>query len=230
VVFPVFMRRTTLVACALLAACTKQGGAPEAPNIVVVPFGTQAPDAPLVVVLHGRGDTAEHFAKPWADAGLGGVALEGPIAYEQGRAWFIMQPGLTDEQLRAELTASAQTLWPAITQLAGPRKVIIIGFSQGAMMAYALSALHPDRVAYAFPLAGRAPASLFVQGQPPAPIYATHGVDDHVINIDLGRAAVSAAKADGGNAELHEVPGLGHQINADVLADVVQRVRPLLAP
>jgi phospholipase/carboxylesterase len=109
--------------------------------------------------------------------------------------------------------------------LAHGRKVIVTGFSQGAMLAYALAARHPDEIAYAFPISGGAPHRLFPHNPArTAPVYALHGTDDRVIPIYFARATVAAFRDSGGKAELREFAGTGHTITPAMHADLVAHI------
>jgi len=59
-------------------------------------------------------------------------------------------------------------------------------------------------------------------------VYALHGSDDHVIDIDAARAAIAAFKAAGAPAELHEFAGTGHTISPAMRDDLVNHVRAVV--
>lgn len=187
--------------------------------------------SPLLVGLHGRGDTAEHFARVWHNfpAKLEIALALAPLPYGDGRAWFDWPPDMTDDALADAVSAAEAKLWPAIAQLAHGRKVIICGFSQGAVLAYVIAARHPDAVAYAFPIAGRMPRTLFPRGNVrTAPVYALHGTADARIEIDAAREAIAAFTAAGATAELHEFAGIGHTIAPAMRDDLVTHVRAVI--
>src|SRR5262249_6452486 len=123
--------------------------------------------------------------------------------------------------------AAEERLWPAIVERAHGRKLIVVGFSQGAVMAYALAARHAGAIALAIPIAGRAPyARLHGSLKGAAPVFALHGTDDDRISVAEGRATVAAFVADGAQAELMELPGVGHTITAEMRAEVLRRISP----
>jgi len=198
----------------------------------VLLFEQDANDAsPLLVGLHGRGDTAEGFAHAWRNfpAKLEIALALAPLPYGDGRAWFDWPPGMTDDALADAVGAAEAKLWPAIVELAHGRKVLISGFSQGAVLAYVMAVRHPDTVAYAFPIAGRMPDKLLPRGNVrTAPVYALHGTADATIGIAASREAIAAFTAVGATAELHEFAGVGHTIAPAMRDDLVTHVRAVI--
>jgi phospholipase/carboxylesterase len=184
--------------------------------------------APLVVMLHGLGDTARHFREAWPAVPVK-IQLSFPLAplpYNGGRQWFEWPPGTGDEAFADAVTAAATKLWPAIAELARGRKVMIGGFSQGAVVAYAIAAAHPDEVSAAFLIGGRIPRKL-VTGKTP-PIAALHGTADRRISIDDAREGIASLKAAGANATLYEYPDVGHTITPAMFEQLTQLIRAQL--
>ena len=187
------------------------------------------PGAPLVVALHGHSGEPQSFASAWRSLDLEIAGPEGFIPLSRGFSWFDWPGGLSEEQIAERAIAAADRLWPAIVQLASGRKVIVIGSSQGGILAFALAARYPEAVAHAFPIAGWAPRQILLPGRIPAPILAFHGTEDHVIPIDLDRSTIAAFRERGGLAALEEFPGDGHEFTRRVRNHVLGRVRSILA-
>lgn len=185
--------------------------------------------APLVVMLHGLGDTARKFREAWPAIPVK-IQLSFPLAplprQGGGRQWFEWPPGTSDEAFAEAVTAAATKVWPAIVELAEGRKVMIGGFSQGAVVAYAIAAAHPDQVSAAFLIGGRIPR-LLVTGKTP-PIVALHGTADNRISIDDAREGIAALKAAGANATLYEYPNAGHTITPAMFEQLTQLIRAQL--
>lgn len=230
------MRTRSLAVLAILAVRGCKGGEPArhgreqtvAGVRFVELFARGADEAsPLLVGLHGRGGTPERFARIWRDfpVTLEIALAQAPLPYADGGQWFDWPPEMTDEALADAVSAAEARLWPAIAELAHGRKVLIIGFSQGAALAYVMAVRHPDAVAYAFPIAGRMPSRLLPRGSVrTAPVYALHGTADDMIGIDASREAIAAFQAVGATAELREFAGIGHTIAPDMRDDLVARV------
>jgi len=110
-------------------------------------------DAPLLVLLHGRGSNESVFISmaPNLDRRLRVVSVQGPMKLGEGRfAWFDLQPN--SDGLRvynsAEVLAMSDSLVEFIEafiskHLLKPKKVFIGGFSQGAIMSLGPGLRHP---------------------------------------------------------------------------------------
>jgi phospholipase/carboxylesterase len=227
------VHRILVAAIALLVAC--EGPRPLAPGegrivagarVITVPRPAGDPSAPVIIGLHGLGGSAENFAQVWTELGPAAEidVIEGFEIAGDGHAWFAWPPGTSEQQLAAALDGAERKLWPVISELAHGRRAIIVGYSQGAMLTFALAARHPEAIAGAVAIAGRLPPALWPQRAgaapaprgPPVPIDALHGTADRVIEIEAGRAAIEAFRAAGYRAEIHEFPGVGHTLTREM--------------
>lgn len=157
---------------------------------VVVTTGSTEPDAPLVVLLHGRGadETGIIGLADHLPAGAAYAAVRAPIGEGGGYAWFanrgIGRP--VEESLRA--TMDWFRGW--LDDVAPPgRPVVLIGFSGGAAFAGGLLLDDPARFAAAAILYGTLP---FEAGLPVVPgrlvgvpVFVAQGDHDTVIPRDL---------------------------------------------
>jgi len=188
-------------------------------------------ESPLLVLLHCRGDTAENFREAWRNFPIK-LQLSLPLAplkFSSGRQWFEWPPGTSDDELAAAVNDAEAKLWPAIVELAHGRKVMIGGFSQGALVAFAMAARHPEVISCAFLIGGRIPDKLVpARGAPLPPILAMHGDDDRVIAIADMRRGIQALEAAGFDAKLYEYPHVGHTITRVMYDDIVRAVRARL--
>lgn len=228
----------TRVLCSVVTASLALGCGRDKPRVEPVQlrfvklFEQDATDtSPLIVVLHGRGDTAENFARVWQGfpARLEIAVADGPRPSGDGREWYDFPPGMSDHDFAAAVSDAEAAVWPAIAELAHGRKILLAGFSQGANLTYVMATRHPDAIAYAFPISGRLPLALVPPaGTHLAPVYALHGTDDRRIAIDGARASIAALQALGGTAALHEFDGVGHTISSAMYDDLVNHVVPLV--
>jgi phospholipase/carboxylesterase len=177
-----------------------------------------AEPAGALVLLHGRG-ADEHDLYPLLDAldperRLHGYTPRGPLALPPGGAhWYVVsRVGYPDQPTFAESYALL-TDW--LDELPYER-IVLGGFSQGAVMAYAagLGEGRP-RPAALLAFSGFIPT---VDGwrpdlRPPfPPIAIAHGTYDSVIPVEFGRAARDTLAAAGADVVYRESP-IDHSID-----------------
>jgi phospholipase/carboxylesterase len=174
----------------------------------------------LLVLLHGRG-ADEHDLYPLLDLldperRLLGVTPRGPLSFPPGGAhWYALhQLGYPNPETFLD-TYPALSAW-----LDGlgfpPERTVIGGFSQGAVMTYALGlGAGRPRPAALVALSGFMPT---VQGfeldlEPPLPPVAIgHGTFDQVIPVEWGRRAKATLEAAGADVLYREYP-LPHAVD-----------------
>lgn len=178
---------------------------------------------PIVVAIPGNGGAPEHWIDGWKNfPGRAQIALPRGFQKEgDGYAWFPWTANMKDEKLAAAVAAAEERLWKGIADLAGRRRVVVAGYSQGAVLCFAMAARHPDVLLGSFPVAGACPEALLPKGGArSAPIVAFHGAKDDEFPIALARAAVDGFKQQGGAAELREYAGVGHSPSDKLHADL----------
>ncbi len=189
--------------------------------------------APLIIAVHGMGDKPDNWIDAWTPFPAK-VQIALPRAftkYGDGFSWFELHDGMSDAELGTEVAIAEEKLWKGIAKLAGARKVIVTGFSQGGILSFAMAARHADKIAYAFPVSGSCPGPLLPKNKArAAPLVALHGTADPVLAFAGGRGAVDAFKEQGNSATLREYPGVGHQLTPEMRADLwaeIQKALPL---
>lgn len=196
------------------------------------PAAGGAPDS-LVVLLHGYGADGRDLidlGNAWAGI-LPHAAFVSPHAPDPcgqapvGRQWFPLT--FRDPHELPRGAAAAAPLLRAFleTELAKldlpPRRLALVGFSQGAMMALKVGLGEDFRpagvVAYSgmWVDASAPPAAPFVD---PPPILMMHGEDDEVIPAQALFGSAKALAAAGAPVEWHLSSGLGHGIDDVELA------------
>jgi phospholipase/carboxylesterase len=184
-----------------------------------------------LVLLHGRG-ADEHDLFPLLAAldperRLHGLTPGGPLALPPGgRHWY---------RLAGIPTPDADTFWPSFHALSELLEdveppLVLGGFSQGAVMSYALAlGRGPEsRPAALLPLSGFMPRvdglELDLSGLDGFPVGIAHGSLDPVIPVDWSREARDALAAAGAAVTYHEAP-LPHTIDPAI----VPRLREIVA-
>ncbi len=187
---------------------------------------------PTLVLLHGLGTKEDDLLPLAAELGRDDVLAIGarapqeyPTGFGMGYAWYDFEaPG---QALARGVEAAVGLLEPFLEDvIAGypvdPQRVFLLGFSQGAVMALAVSLQRPDLAAGVIALSGHLPP-----GQEPSraddrgrfPVFIGHGANDPLIGVQAARDAANALRTGGHEVSLQEYP-VGHSISAEELADV----------
>ncbi len=202
------------------------------PEVVVGP-PPQVP-APMVVLLHGLGDTPERFVRALGELpGVRLVALRGPHPWTEGTGWFAgsvreLPAAALSEAARAEAATVVARIDALTARFPTEGKPVVTGFSQGAILSWTLAVTAPDRIAGAVPVAGFLPEGLFPQsGASVAPVRALHGTFDKVLPVARAAAAERAVQAVGGDVTLTIYPA-PHNVPDEARAAWIAAVRGLL--
>ncbi|MEN9322961.1 MAG: hypothetical protein RL699_741 [Bacteroidota bacterium] len=107
-----------------------------------------------------------------------------------------------------------------------PKAVTLIGFSQGAILSYALALSYPERIQRVAALSGYlnteiAAASFEENNFTSLQIFASHGTVDQVIPVEWARKAPNELSALGIQVNYHEYP-IGHGVSPQNFYDLRQ--------
>lgn len=217
--------------------------------VEVAPEDSAGQDLPLVVCMHGLGDSGESYTD--IPRLLKGVTCRyifptAPIPYAGvGWSWFSFDqlniaPGA--KKTRALVTTLVDELRQKYQTPAS--RTIIGGFSQGGMLTFEVGLHYPEKLASLFGLSTMLIADAdFDIMRPPSPaayygadkgelqqalahgnalqvpVFMAHGVYDPVVPYALGRSSYELLKKAGLPIEFYEFPGQ-HEISLDVLAQL----------
>jgi phospholipase/carboxylesterase len=183
-----------------------------------------APGAPTLLALHGRGG-AEGDLLGLADAlgaGVGVLAPRGPEPQGGGFAWFrhhaIGVPEIASLEECLELVGG--WLGGAVAEHGLDAPLTAVGFSNGGMMAGALSAVRPDLVgdvallSSAYPLPPETVAGGGLRGRR---VLAAGGLDDPFLPQETAAAGVASYRAAGADVTEAWRPG-GHWVGPEEIA------------
>jgi phospholipase/carboxylesterase len=193
-----------------------------------------------LVLFHGRG-ADENDLFPLLDLldpdrRLVGVTPRGPLHLPQGGAhWYaVRQLGYPDATTFLHSFEEASEFLEALAEESGvpPERTVLGGFSQGAVMTYALG-LGGGRLRPAgmIALSGFIPT---VEGfeldltPPLPPIAIGHGTYDSVIPVEWGRRALTFLTEAGADPLYRESP-IAHTIDPRLLRELAEWVNRLLA-
>ncbi len=208
-------------------------------EVIVGPMRHPDDPMPLVVLFHGRGGSAKVPSEPFKSPFPLRIFIpQSPDKLGPGYTWFATWTMSGELQLltrsisaRADEMAAAIEAFRTLRPTQG--KPILVGFSQGGMMSFALATRYPHRFGGAFPIAGWLPPPLL-----PVPkkeqkfpyIYAQHGKNDKTVPTEYGRETVRRLRALGLFVDYRELPHVGHIVTPDMEADTRRALTRILKP
>ncbi len=180
-------------------------------------------------MLHGRGADERDLAvlSPRLDARLLIVSVRAPYAFQYGGyTWYdVRAVGVPEDNMFQKSYTRLVKFSEVLPQLyaVDPAQVFLMGFSMGAVMAYALSLTLPEKIAGVIAHSGYVPESsgLTLRWKQLAafPFFVAHGTRDEVIPLSFGRRARELLQAAEADLTYHEYP-IGHQISQQSLNDL----------
>jgi phospholipase/carboxylesterase len=211
--------------------------------LTVFPDNYEAGQAyPMIVCLHGRGADMRDLAglAPAIDqTGYLYVCPNAPVTIAigpgyTGRAWYEPGGDPSPAAMEQALTALDGVIRDVFAEYRVPEgRAILLGFSQGGAMTYRYGMLRPEMFAGLAILSGalRHPESLLphLPATRDQRIFVAHGTHDTMVPVDLSRDAVTFLKTQGYQPMYQEYP-MGHEINLEVLNDLVPWIRETLPP
>ncbi len=165
---------------------------------------------PLMIGLHGRGDTAAHFAGIAARMGPGANwrFLEGPARFRDGAAWFSRKEGAG---AATEMERAVELIRSHAADARG-RPLALVGFSQGCMTALQVVLAHPRLIDAVVCIGGRVMREPRMAAAPRRTrLLFVHGAADSVVPIADARRAIQIMENRGFMTEIIEHAG-GHEI------------------
>jgi len=196
------------------------------PKAATQPYGT-------LIALHGRG-TNEYDLLPIAESlGIDEVLVaspRAPLRFAQGfpgaYAWY---------ELGEEGMPHPRTFYPSVDRLlkfieeikkgypVDSSRVVLMGFSQGAVMAYAAGLQKPASISGIAALSGYVPyrsgLPLELQNLNGLPVFISHGSFDELIPVQLARESAELLKSRGAEVTFREYL-MGHQVETETLMDL----------
>ncbi len=190
---------------------------------------------PTILAMHGRGANALDLMgiAPYLCNGrflmiCPQATLEVPPgAATMGYAWFSSSrqgqadvgPILSARDQLKEFIDACMERYPI-----DPAKFVVLGFSQGGVMAYSLALEEPQRFAALVAMSSRLAPELLekLSGASSAqslPTLIQHGSNDSMIPVDRAREATAALQRLGIPVTYHEYP-MGHEISGPTLNDL----------
>lgn len=197
----------------------------------LLPLSGSKPNA-LVILIHGYGSNGDDLISlaRMIQPALPDAAFVAPNAPSQmprmaaAYQWWPIETFSMAERA-AGAAAAAPVLDAFITherEAAGlpSDRILLVGFSQGTMMALHVGLRRPEPVAGIVGISGMlvAPERLPAEITSRPPVLLIHGTEDDIVpfrSMDLAATALTAA---GVGVDTHVSPGVGHSVGQDGLA------------
>ncbi len=192
---------------------------------------SQAKPKRLLVLMHGwMGD--ENSMWVFAQNLSPEIAILGPrapfAAPEGGYSWREVRPGSWGNASLEDLRPAAAALialvddWSASVGMDGDQ-FDVMGFSQGAAMAYTLAILYPERIRQLAALSGFIPEHAEVLLDPRRlsgkPVFVAHGRQDDTISIEKAHKAVALLEGVGAQVVYCESDA-GHKVSRECVKEL----------
>lgn len=196
------------------------------------------PDTPVVVILHGTGATGESMLSLCDRLQLPPcrfVLPDGPLRAHGAFEWY---DRFTHD--RKEIEYSRDRICELIDQVVGEtspqatpetvkqRSVILIGFSQGAVMALETGLNYKGNVVGIVSLSGYIGDPDKTLAHPHAdhktPIFLMQGTEDPVVQEEMGQSTLSALRKAGYHPFMKKIP-MGHKISNLEIGEVSKFLR-----
>ena len=189
---------------------------------------------PTIIALHGWGSSALDLLglAPYIARGkFMVIGAQGPIEVDigavSGYGWFPMRPGSAprEDQVDEAVTRTAKFIDAAVARYpVDPRKLVILGFSQGGVMAFRLAFRQPERFAALVGLSTYFPAELKDDVPNPEaleqlPTLIEHGRADDMITLSRGKESLAHLKELNVPVTWKEYD-CGHEITASGIEDL----------
>jgi phospholipase/carboxylesterase len=174
------------------------------------------PTRPLLILMHGSGQSEQDMAPFAAELSQStAIAVRGAIPWDDGYAFFrrFRDRSIDQESIRAQAPRLAEFIASVGAQHRRRERSILVGFSNGAIMAAALILLYPDLAAGAVLLRPLAPFATPVSADlPGTPVLIVDGSKDERRMPDDGRC-LARCLADAGASVTHRQLPIGHAMS-----------------
>ena len=197
---------------------------------------------PLIIMLHGFGANMQDLAglAPVINShGYVYACPNAPISFDlgggyPGYGWTSPRGQSTSDEVQTAEQLLAEFFEEVFHRFhVAPGQALLLGFSQGGGMTYRCGLGHPETFAGLVALSSSLPDPEILQNRLPLErnqaIFVAHGTSDPMIGSDRAHAAREFLEEAGYPLEFHEY-SMGHEINEEVLRDLVPWLAKVLPP
>lgn len=156
--------------------------------------------SPAIILIHGYGSHADDLFSfaPYLPKDHTVIAIQAPLVMgPNSYAWYPLQmdpSGAPTSEVEAAWNA-VQLIVDTVDELIKIHKldaddISLLGFSQGAILSWAIAYHHSDRIRRIIALSGMVHESVDSSSPPNFIAYSSHGINDQVIPISLPRTTI----------------------------------------
>jgi phospholipase/carboxylesterase len=194
---------------------------------------------PAIIAIHGRGTNENDLVPLVLSLSLPNVLLVSPRAPFPfpygGYVWYdlahegVPEPNSfrTSIDMLQKFVGEVKQGYPVDSE-----RVLLLGFSQGTVMAYATALLDPTSFLGVAALSGYIPhrsgLPLKLTNLNGFPVFISHGSDDSIIPTRLGRESAELLKRAGATVTYREYP-MGHEVTEDTMRDLSEWSRNIFS-
>jgi phospholipase/carboxylesterase len=207
------------------------------PHLVFLPT-SMGKNFPVIIALHGRGADENDLVPVVLALELPGVVAvtpRAPFAFPYGGySWYNFgKEGVPKEEtfrtslgLFRKFVEEVKAAYPV-----DPGRLILLGFSQGTVIAYATVLQDPSAFRGIAGLSGYVPhqsdVPLQVSKLRGFPVFISHGSSDMMIPVRLGRESAELLKRAGVEVTYREYP-MGHEVTEKTIRDLKEWMHRIL--
>jgi len=194
---------------------------------------------PAIIAIHGRGTNENDLVPLVLSLSIPNVLLVSPRAPFPfpygGFVWYdlahegVPEPNSfrTSIDMLQKFVGEVKEGYPVDSE-----RVLLLGFSQGTVMAYATALLDPTSFLGVAGLSGYIPhrsgLPLKLTNLNGFPVFISHGSDDSIIPARLGRESAELLKRAGATVTYREYP-MGHEVTEDTMHDLSEWSRNIFS-
>lgn len=156
--------------------------------------------SPAIILIHGYGSHADDLFSfaPYLPKTHTIIAIQAPLTIApNGYAWYPLQMDAS-----GAVTSELEAAWEAVQLIVDnidelvqkhnldPTDLSLLGFSQGAILSWAIAYHHSEKIRRIIALSGMIHESVNTSTPPNFIAYASHGINDPVIPISLARNTI----------------------------------------
>jgi phospholipase/carboxylesterase len=199
-------------------------------HLVLPPNDSPSAKHPTIIMLHGRGADEHDLVglADYLDPSLFVVSVRAPFPFQWGGGytWYdILEVGSPEPRMFAESYRKlTQFMSDALSQYPiDGNRVFLLGFSMGTMMSYSLLLTRPELFAGVVANSGYVPEDVDLRFQwetlAGKQIFVSHGANDPIIPIGLGRRARELLESAQAEVTYREYD-MAHQMSDESVKDI----------